>query len=249
MSVIKPRQWPVSAAGALGAIALHLLFLSALTLGAGAAKPPSHSSGDSDIQVSRPHEGVVSAIVYLDPTLLARDAGISSPPFSLKLKHIETPRLMRLAAPDLPSADADGATRDASSAATIDGAARAMLFGRYVNQITARIERTWVRPITAPSGRMLWERRASATPLFKCRVQILQSRAGTVLEVTLISCDSSPEWQQSLVRAIDAASPLPSPPSASVFARSLILNFTSMSSLSDRKLRTGSTGSVRRSVD
>jgi hypothetical protein len=50
---------------------------------------------------------------------------------------------------------------------------------------------------------------------------------GEVLEVTLLECDSSPEWQQSLVNAIDAASPLPAPPNQSVFARSLVLNFTS----------------------
>lgn len=106
-----------------------------------------------------------------------------------------------------------------------------MLFGRYVNQIAQRINRAWVRP------------GIDGSQAFKCRAQIVQSRAGTVLEVTLVSCDSSPDWQQSLVNAIQAASPLPAPASTSVFTRSLVLDFTSAALPDGSPLRTASAGS------
>ncbi|MHB8811801.1 MAG: TonB C-terminal domain-containing protein [Steroidobacteraceae bacterium] len=234
------RPWGVSAAGAIAALVLHLALLSALTLGSSAGKVPRRQ-GDPSIATPNTDDGTMSALIFLDPTVLSRDMGFASPSVSVRspaLKRLRVAQLVRLDAIEraLSGDDEDSKSPNATAVTQVDGAERAMLFGRYVNQIVARIDRLWVLPQSAPMGASFWSKPPVATSdsrnladsgPFRCRVQILQSRDGAVLEVTLLDCDGSPEWQQSLVNAIDAASPLPSPPSESVFARSLVLSFTS----------------------
>jgi hypothetical protein len=100
--------------------------------------------------------------------------------------------------------------------ATLADAGRlSKLYGRYVGQISARIDRAWLRPRT-PIG----------AASFSCRVRILQDTAGNVTEVTLEQCNGDTRWQLSLVHAIDSASPLPAPPDPDVFSRTLHLGFT-----------------------
>lgn len=235
-----PRR-RVSVVGALGALALHLVFLSALTLGTSAGRMPKGQGDTSSDAVPSTYEGAVSALIFIDPTALAGGPGVAAPHLERqpKLQVFPTARLVRLASIDRAlSGDEDNSRSSEATALTqADGAEKAMLFGRYVNQIVARIDGLWVLPRTAPSGASFWSPAPAAARdsapgdslrPFRCRVQILQSRDGEVREVTLLDCDGSPEWQQSLVNAIDAASPLPAPPSESVFARSVVLNFTSM---------------------
>jgi hypothetical protein len=135
------------------------------------------------------------------------------------------------------SKDAIGESSD--PAATIDSGdpvARAALFGRYTGQIDARIERVWRRPrspVTPTDG----FGKESTTPnalnrgkiveTFRCQVRIVQDQRGAVQEVQLVVCNGSAEWQQSLVRAIFAASPLPAPPSPTVFTHALDMTFES----------------------
>jgi hypothetical protein len=107
----------------------------------------------------------------------------------------------------------DAIDGDASSA---DLQAQAALFGRYLGQIQARVERVWRRP-----------RVSLGADGFDCRIQLRQTRTGEVTEVTLLDCGSELSWQLSLVRAIEGASPLPAPPDPSVFAESLQLKFHS----------------------
>jgi len=102
----------------------------------------------------------------------------------------------------------------AANEAAGDQAGHALLFGRYMGQISARIERAWQRPRTQIGA-----------PSFLCRVQINQDRAGNVREVTLQRCGGSVRWQASLVHAIEAASPLPAPPDPDVFSNLVSLEF------------------------
>lgn len=113
-------------------------------------------------------------------------------------------------APISESADDQSPTVEATG----DTQGRALMFGRYMGQITARVERAWVRP-----------RDAIGDPLFRCRVQIAQSKRGDVRQVELLGCNGNPAWQTSLAEAIQSASPLPAPPDPSVFADSLTLTF------------------------
>jgi hypothetical protein len=91
---------------------------------------------------------------------------------------------------------------------------RAQIYGRYLGQINARIDRAWVRP-RAPIG----------ATRFLCQVRIEQDAVGNVREVTLDRCNGSPVWQRSLVDAIKSASPLPAPADPAVFAPEIQMAF------------------------
>ncbi len=90
----------------------------------------------------------------------------------------------------------------------------AALYGRYLRQIHARIDRAWLRP-----------RRAIGAAVFRCQVEVRQDREGIVQDVTLQRCNGTAHWQRSLVQGIVAASPLPAPPEPAVFAHRVILHF------------------------
>jgi TonB C terminal len=108
-----------------------------------------------------------------------------------------------------------------------DGAERARLFGIYSGQIKARIDRIWRRPRT-PVAENGGEAPPNSDESFQCEAQIVQDRSGKVQEILLPRCNGSLAWQLSLVTAIREASPLPAPPSASVFSRSIALNFVGL---------------------
>jgi hypothetical protein len=114
------------------------------------------------------------------------------------------------------AADDKNDTADTAEASASDQLGHARLFGRYMGQIQARIERAWLRPRT-PIG----------LDTFECRVQIAQNNRGEVLEVTLRDCAGDLPWQVSLVHAIERASPLPAPPDPAVFTEALRLTFHS----------------------
>lgn len=80
-----------------------------------------------------------------------------------------------------------------------------VIYGRYISQIKARIERAWDLPI------------GSSVNEFSCQAQIKQKKDGAVEEVTLVRCDEDVDWQMSLVKAIEQASPLSAPPNESAF--------------------------------
>jgi hypothetical protein len=135
---------------------------------------------------------------------------------------------------DIPAQDVSD---DQDSEVAIDSgdpAARAGMFGRYAGQIDARIERAWRRPRSPinPDTNKLRDSDlrnlgdATADQSFKCQVQIIQDRRGSVQEVQMLNCNGSVVWQQSLVAAILAASPLPAPPNPNVFTHALTMTFT-----------------------
>ena len=68
---------------------------------------------------------------------------------------------------------------------------------------------------------------SSEVTLFRCRVRIDQDPSGRVGEVILQRCNGTPEWQQSLVRAIADASPLSAPPNPAIFTPHIDLEFRS----------------------
>jgi hypothetical protein len=109
-----------------------------------------------------------------------------------------------------------------------DGTELARLFGLYTGQIQARINRIWRRPRT-PVNENDNPEAPTTDESFQCQAQIVQNSKGNVQEILLLRCNGSIAWQRSLVVAIQQASPLPAPPSASVFSRSVTLNFVGLS--------------------
>lgn len=125
-----------------------------------------------------------------------------------------------LLSPDAsPAEDASSQEQQDHSAlpeAKADQTQHALLYGRYLVQVQARIERAWMRP-----------RGAIGAARFSCRARIQQDRRGAVVSVALDRCNGSERWQQSLLSAIRTASPLPAPPDPSVYADRLWLTFGS----------------------
>jgi hypothetical protein len=91
------------------------------------------------------------------------------------------------------------------------------MYGRYVGQIHARIDRAWLRPRTAIGA-----------AIFQCQVQVNQDPRGQVEDVTLVQCNGDVRWRLSLVHAIEVASPLPAPPNPGVFAPHVLLEFRAL---------------------
>jgi hypothetical protein len=144
----------------------------------------------------------------------AADTALTSQPLPPVLNAAALP--ISVPVPQLSALDAGEETSNDSTAAPGDGSAYAMLYGRYVGQISARIERAWMKPRT-PIGE----------DMFSCRLEISQDPTGAVLEVTLIHCNGDARWKSSLVSAARSASPLPAPPDPKVFTRKVMLDFLS----------------------
>ncbi len=117
-----------------------------------------------------------------------------------------------------PAAEDSQETQNSPSPTAVvsDPTQHALLYGRYLGQVQARIERAWMRPRTEIGA-----------PTFSCRARIAQDRGGDVVEVKFDNCSGSERWQQSLLSAIRTASPLPAPPDPSVYADTLSLSFRS----------------------
>ena len=132
---------------------------------------------------------------------------------------LPTPHILPIARPRLPEPMLnwlDESDEQIASEADGDQSGHSLMFGRYMGQISARVERAWLRPRIVPKEGS-----------FACRVQIQQDRRGMVLEVTLERCSEDLQWQASLVKAIEGAAPLPAPPDAAVFSNLLTLEFNS----------------------
>jgi hypothetical protein len=211
--------------GMLGTLLLHALAIQSLPLGRGnRPKPPETREAVLSFvkRQSDTEEGLV--LVNLATTLNSQQtttpAVLSSLPDFNKLT-IKTP--INLDPPAFLETLALSEDEPAKSANdTGDGAERARLFGIYTGQIQARIDRVWRRPRTAVNEA------EDTGDSFRCEAQIVQDSKGNVQEILLPRCNGSASWQNSLVVAIQQASPLPAPPSAKVFSKSITLRFVGL---------------------
>lgn len=213
----------VGIAGAAATVLLHSLLLAVVMWGGGAILRPTDrssavgagaNSGTSEGQ-SRERRMTVrllSDVEQLSPT--ATDAYFEGNTREALKLEITGPDALSL--PPLVF-EGEGQAVESSDAELL---ARTALTGVYESQIRARIERAWV----LPAG-------FSSAEVFSCLALVRQHRDGRVSEVELPyeSCEGTPTIRKSLVDAIFAASPLPAPPHAGVFAESFSLLFRSES--------------------
>jgi hypothetical protein len=149
--------------------------------------------------------------VALDPNALTETSRPKPDPPTVHLQPIDVGKALAKIALLMPDLDLP-ATPDATIA---DAGRLSKMYGLYVGQITARIDRAWLRPRTSIGAKA-----------FSCQVRIAQDPKGNVLETMLENCNGDTRWQLSLVHAIQAASPLPAPPDSDVFSRTIHLAFT-----------------------
>ena len=202
-------------------VALHVLLIGSALVGTSGRPPlkPLNEGAPASSDNANATEFVTTLLRLNDRSITPPDRPAddsayaaastveTAAPQELIVTTPETPK-----PPELSGSDAGTDETSPTAEAMGDAAGRAMLFGRYMGQIKARIERAWEHPaLTAES--------------FECRVQIKQNQRGEVQEVTLQRCEEDPAWQVSLVQAIQRASPLSAPPNESVFTEIITLSF------------------------
>jgi hypothetical protein len=212
----------VALLGGAASVMLHvLLFAPVLWGAAGHVKPhPDDQGGGPRSSVS--NDAAAMMVTFIDEPndaaskqgrLPEATASLLAAPNRFLLPVMPVPEIPIPRVIVLSDSDADEDTVIQPSGSD---PGRAVMFGRYVGQISARIERAWMRPRTPiKSGR------------FTCSARIVQDKAGVVQEVELRNCNGDGGWQVSLARAIQSASPLPAPANPSVFAKTLTLEFSS----------------------
>jgi colicin import membrane protein len=82
----------------------------------------------------------------------------------------------------------------------------------WQSQITARIQRAWLRPPSARAG-------------IECVLDVTQVPGGAVTNVHIGTCNGDQAVRESIEAAVYRASPLPPPPDPSLFQRELIITF------------------------
>lgn len=226
----RQRRWPPALWGVIGTLLVHLLLLPPVLVVTEA--PVRRPIEPRSPGIPGPQMTSDSAdLVLLDLAQAKRDGALVKRA-ELGATSWQPPTMLAAAITmDLPRVDIPGDQPDDAavnqSTAEADGQTnKARLAGIYSGQIRARIERLWRRPrtpVNEESGTAdNWSR---ADDSFQCQVTIIQDSMGRVQETQLVNCNGSIAWQQSLVRAINQASPLPAPPDPAVFARAVTLSF------------------------
>jgi colicin import membrane protein len=82
----------------------------------------------------------------------------------------------------------------------------------WIQQITARITRAWIRPQSARAG-------------IDCTLLVTQVPGGEVVSVRVTSCNGDQAVRESIEAAAYRASPLPPPPDPAMFDRNLEIRF------------------------
>ncbi len=218
---------PPSLVGILGTVLLHGLLIQSIVLNADSGRPQPPSKPTRSSLGTSPHSDPDEAPVTV--TLITNVATASGNVTESDLQPAlePVPQLVDKGSSDrafnTPMLPMEDIPASRSSAGGDDGAELSRLAGIYSGQIRARIERVWERPRGPINAR------PSSGPVpeyFQCQVQIVQDLSGAVQEILLPVCNGDSRWQRSLVAAIQLASPLPAPPSPTVFARSIVLSFT-----------------------
>jgi hypothetical protein len=196
--------------------ALHGLFLAPMLLGAAARTRPFVPDMPGNDAGATTSTAPARALVLIDVASIANPREES--PLQERPSFAAEPTVAAFnAEPALPIPSLEDVLVEDSELpeAAGDTEGHALMYGRYLGQVSARIERAWLRP-----------RVPLDTQRFECQTNIEQDRLGRVLSVELRHCDADARWQRSLVAAIERSSPLPAPPVPSVFSNTLILNFS-----------------------
>lgn len=209
------------AAAIFASLLLHWLILQPLMLGSHAAKrPPREESGPGANVSSADDTNYMTLIMVsmpsaseLSATENVASSAVAESDLFIQIASQDPAPLLEPEQFESESEVSEAAARTAG-----DPALQSLLFGRYAAQIDSRVQRAWRKPRSPVN-----EQRSSDT--FECHARISQDAVGNVTEIELMQCEGTTEWQMSLVRAIQRASPLPAPPSPTVFTNALTLTF------------------------
>jgi hypothetical protein len=212
-------RWPSRTIGVALTIFVHLLVSTPFVLGVAEQKRRPSPDGNGITSWASQGEQYES-MMLIDLSALQTgseiDLALQSPEESPIVPNV--PLILVSVEPSPPpdvTFEEDAAENQETAEAAGDPAGNAALFGKYMGQVAARIERAWMKPRT----------RIDAAH-FDCRARVLQDRAGNVLSVGFESCSEDATWRRSLESAILRASPLSAPPEPWLFSAVLSLNFS-----------------------
>src|SRR5579871_6628309 len=150
---------------AVFSVLFHALLIGTAILGVAQPRvpPPPERQGSGASAVSSDQEAVMTLILINSPSEAPQKDLIAEDLASHGLAPINLPVVL-LSLDDLPAFETSdqGIPDQAMAPAAADPATHALLFGRYVGQMSARVERAWVRPRTPING------------TFTCQVRIKQ---------------------------------------------------------------------------
>jgi TonB-like protein len=221
--LVRSPRLRISVAALLGTVLLHGLVIVPLVLDLSLPSPrlPNRTGAGASAATASSEEPVMTAVFINEVSEVERLPRVEPPERASRgLAPLDLPVVVF--SPDAsPAAHAEATPDESQDSAAVPEAAgdqkqRALLYGRYLGQVQARIERAWMRP-----------RSDIGAPTFSCGARIEQDRQGAVISVKLDHCNGTQRWQQSLQSAIQTASPLPAPPDPSVYADRLGLTFKS----------------------
>lgn len=130
-----------------------------------------------------------------------------------KREREEAARKQREAAAAKQRAQAEAELQEALAAENARRQAeRAGVLDEYIRLIEDKIERNWVKPLSAKPG-------------LECVVNVVQIPSGDVVDVSVGRCNGDEAVRRSIELAVRNASPLPKPPTQAVFERNLIVTF------------------------
>jgi hypothetical protein len=221
--------------GVAGTLLLHALLIQSLPFGSPWRKVRPPEVQESANALAKFNADTAESLVLITLPIMSNSQQaaiqnlISSLPDLSKLKikstiKVDPPAYLNIET--LALSENDQASNAVSESG--DDAEKARMLGIYTGQIQARIDRVWRRPRTPINESIAGKKPTDADESFQCEAQIIQDVRGNVQEVLLPRCNGSAAWQRSLVMAIQQASPLPAPPSASIFSQSITLNFVGL---------------------
>jgi hypothetical protein len=215
---VRSQRRVIALMGVGATLLMHLLLVTPMFWGGAANVRPRPPDATGTAANSGSAQGVSAERLILIELNSAADVSAVPVLAVTTPEYIEPASLVQLLGPDsLPLMplyiDPDG---DAAQMNEADLIARTRLAGIYESQIRARIERAWRRPRTPLIDNV-----------FECQVKVWQDAQGYVQRVVLQECEGTPEWFDSMVNAVKAASPLPAPPNPRVFVDSFQMRFAS----------------------
>lgn len=238
--VYQNRRMGISVSGALLTIFLHALLFSPFLLGTQGRKPqPPLTEGAAASATNEQATEFISTLMILSNPSISIPQEQADSAFDVVIQAVEknlnemppVAELAQISQPEVLGSEASATDDSRNVDALGDDAGRSAMYGIYMTQVKARIERAWEYP------------NQNSIDGFDCRVQIRQDNRGNVQEVTLQHCEDDPIWQMSLVRAIQHASPLSAPPNASVFSDLITLELSASTTAPERS-KTSETGSL-----
>ncbi len=213
--------WGISVLALIATTLLHavLILPAFLTFSLTKSKVPSRLGAAASASTAH-EEPVMTVILINDPAVGQLHPVEVKPLPSRGVAPLDLPVVVLSPKPTVAGRasvnDDSPPSEAASDEAAGDQVQHALLFGRYLTQIQARIERAWLRP-----------RSAIGASSFSCSLRILQDHTGNVLEIAFQQCNGTRRWRDSLASAIHTASPLPVPPDTGLSTDVLSLVFAS----------------------